>query len=156
MILPFLGISKVLPRCSSSWVIQPTQKSRRSSTVGLPVSDRGSGRKIFNLAMKNSLTFKARHQPILPQVACGFGLGMFYKSRQGSNIKQCSNQTTRSFRGWFFSPGSQCTPWAAQAAAQPRGALRLLAGDLRPRRTSGTSLLEKVPLLLELHPCLDP
>lgn len=83
-------------------VIQPTQKSRRSSEVSLAASDGGSGRLMFNLAMKNSLTFKAWHQPILPQVAVALGLGRFYRSTQGSNIKQWRKQATRSVRGLAF------------------------------------------------------
>ena len=61
--------------CSSSTVIRSTHKSRQSSQVSPTVSAGGSGRIIFNHAMKNSLTFKAWPQPVLPQVACGFGLG---------------------------------------------------------------------------------
>lgn len=130
--------------------------------------------------MKNSLTFKAWHQPILPQVACGFGLGTFCKSRQGSNITQCRNQTTRSFPGWFCSPGEPVHPvggtgctalcysplqvyddWHGGGAvktppAQPKGAFSLLDGDLRPGRTSRASSSEEVPPSLELHPDLDP
>ena len=103
----FPGISKVLPQCPSSWVIQPTPNSTRSRVVGLAVSDGGSGRIIFNLATKNGLTFKACHPPVLPQVACGRGLGMFYKSRQGSNIERCRDQTTRC---WFLSPKEPVHP----------------------------------------------
>lgn len=80
------GISK---RCvSSSQVIQPAQKSRQSREVSLVVFAGDSGRIIFNLAMKSSLTFRVWHQPILPQVACSFGLRRFYEHRQDSNIKQ--------------------------------------------------------------------
>lgn len=66
---------RMFPLRSFSTVIRPTHKSGQSSQVSLAVSDGGSGRIIFNHAMKNSLTFKAEPQPILPQVACGFGLG---------------------------------------------------------------------------------
>ena len=69
------GFQRMFPLCSFSTVIRPTHKSGQSSQVSLAVSDGGSGRIIFNHAMKNSLTFKAEPQPILPQVACGFGLG---------------------------------------------------------------------------------